>query len=289
MRIKIAKIDDVDILLDWTYGIFYSKTQRRKLSVDDDSDDKAWSHWRYVSPTYARVRQIVFEWYIENMWNIKEQDAFEHLQSLFALQWRTWKLQPKKLYVKDVHDNEWIMDVKVSEPLDIQVADEDMRDYARERRIELESVEDPRYYSFEEVQTNILEWDFGGFTMGFSMDFSMDEYSNITTLVTTWNSYTPMRREIDVISDFDAPITIRNITSWQQMQFDVGGVVWDKIVVDTWKYKATKNWQDITSTRMPWSDRLQIEGEESFVIFSKDWWLDHSDFDVNIFFRHVLL
>lgn len=181
------------------------------------------------------------------------------------------------------------MDVKVAEPLETVEADEDMRDYARVRRVELESVEDPRYYSFEEFMATIGEGEFGGFTMDFTMDFAMDEYSNVLSIITDTNNDAPMRWEITVISDFDAPITIRNIGTNKQMSFDISGVIGDVIIIDTGKYTATKNGVSILADRVPGSEWLQLSGNDSFVVFSEDGGLLESDFDVNVYFRNVLL
>lgn len=289
MRVQEIKLDWVNVLLDWTYWIFYSKTNYLKIDADDDSENFAWSHWRYTSPLYARTRKISLEWYIDNLWNDKELEAYTHLQNMFALQWQPGEIVPKQLYIKDIHWKEWIMNVKIAEPLDLTEADDDMRDYAREWRIELESIEDPRYYSADEVTQNILEFDYGGFTMDFTMGFTMDEYTNVMQITTTWNVEAPMKRVIDVISDFTGPVTIRNLDTMQSMVFDVDWVVWDQIIIDTWKYTATKNWSNIIWTRLPGSEWLTINWTSNFAIFSIDWWLDHSDFDVNVYFRNVLL
>lgn len=289
MRPKKIMINWQDILWDGMMWLYTKKTERRKIDVDDEDTDKVGAHGRYVSPTYARIRKITLEGYIDNIWNAREQEAFEYLQNMFSLQGDVSSIKPLTLYVKDHHDNEWTMQVKVAEPREVFEADEVIRDYARERAVELESVEDPRYYSLEEMMQNILEGDFGGMTLDCALPVSFDQYSNVVTLTNSWNTSTSMRREIDVISDFDAPITVRNINTGAQMQFDVWWVVWDKIVIDTWNYTATKNWQNILSSRVAWSSRLQLQGTQSFVVFTLDGWLDHSDLDVNIYFRNALL
>lgn len=289
MRILEAKLDWVNIILDGTYGIFYSKTNWRRLDTDSDSEWYQWNHWRHTSPLYARTRKISLEWYVDNLWNAKELEAVEHLENLFALQGNPGSVVPRLLYIKDIHWKEWIMNVKIAEPLDIEETDDDMRDYAWEWRVELESIEDPRYYSAEEVSQNILELDYGWFTMDFSLWFTMDEYTNVMTLSVDWNAEAPMRWEIDVISDFTWPLTIRNLDTGDQMVFDIDWVIGDSIIIDTRYYTATKNGDDITWYRVPGSKWLKINWTQNFAIFSIDGWLDHSDFDVNVFFRNVLL
>lgn len=289
MRVQQIKIDWVDILLDWTFWIFYSKTNYTRMDTDDESENFSWSHWRYTSPLYARTRRISLEWYIDNLWNVKEEEAYNHLTKMFALQSQPVQVMPKVLYIKDIHWKEWIMNVKVADPLDIQETDDDFWDYAREWRIELESVEDPRYYSAQEVTQNVLELDYGWFTMDFELWFSMDEYTNVMILTTGWNVDAPIRFVIDVISDFEGPFTIRDLWTWKQMQFDIDWVIGDRIIVDTGLYKATKNNINIIWFRIPGSERLSIKWESTFGIMSKDWWLNHNDFDINVFYRDVLL
>ena len=229
MNFKQAKINGVDVLHDGLHGIYWAKQDWRRLSTRDESTNLAGTHGRIVSPTYASHRQVIFEWYIDNMGNDKEQEAMEFLQSMFALQSITGVLETKELYIKDHHDNERTMDVKVADQLEIIPADDDMRDYAWKWRVVLESGKDPRYYSLEEFVKNGLEGDFGGFTMDFALDNSWDQYSNMIEISVGGNVASPLRWVIDVISDFEWPLTIKDIDTGAIMQFAIDGVIGDTI------------------------------------------------------------
>ena len=98
-----------------------------------------------------------------------------------------------------------------------------------------------------------------------------------------------MRREITVLDDFVGPLTIRDITNGKDLVFDIDGVTGDEIVIDTGKYTATKNGVSFKSDRIEGSQWLTIDGTASFVVFSKDGGLEYNDFDIDVYFRHVLL
>jgi hypothetical protein len=61
------------------------------------------------------------------------------------------------------------------------------------------------------------------------------------------------------------------------------------IVIDSKKKTATKNWVNILATRVSGSTRLTISEETIFTIFDKDGGLYESDFDVEIYFRNILI
>lgn len=290
MRVKKMTLDWVDILLNGTYWVFYSKVDYMKLETDSDSDNLAGDHWRYTSPLFARTRRISIEGYVDNLGNDKELEAIKHLQSIFRLQAYPWgAIIPRKLYIKDIHDRERIMDVKISDPFYYIETDDDFRDYSRSRRVELESIKDPRYYSLEEFMHTLSEFDNWGFTMDFSMENSWDEYSSIMILETEGNTNTPLRFEIDVVHDFEDSITIRNITTNQTFKLNVDGTVWDKIIIDTGLYTVTKNNINVIGNREPDSDRITINWSNTFAIYTADGnsWL--SDLDVKVFYREVML
>ena len=119
MDFKQAKLDDQDIVKEGTTGLYYVIKEWRRLSTSDDSRNIDGIHGRAVSPTYARYRIITLEGYIDRLESSSEQSDVEYLQELFMLQSDLGELEPRELYIKDMYDLEWNINVKVKEPLEI--------------------------------------------------------------------------------------------------------------------------------------------------------------------------
>jgi len=290
MDFKEAKINWQDILKWSSSGIVYTFKDWRKVLTTDNSENIDWVHGRNVSPTYARVRVITLEWVSDRIWNpLEEQSSIEYLQKIFALQWALSSLEEKELYIKDLYDNEWILNVKVKEPLDIVEWDDSFVWSYWKWRVVLESTKEPIYKSLNEILNSSLEWNYGWFNLGFKLWNSFNQIDNIIECNTTWNIDTPARIEITVNWDINKPLMIRDLTKKTFFWLDIDAVAWDKIVIDSEFYTVTKNWENILSNRLPWSMWVRILETTKLLIEDKDGNIPFNDFEINIYFRNSLL
>jgi len=290
MDFKEAKINWQDILKWSSSWIVYTFKDWRKVLTTDNSENIDWVHGRNVSPTYARVRVITLEWVSDRIWNpLEEQSSIEYLQKIFALQWALSSLEEKELYIKDLYDNEWILNVKIKEPLDIVEWDDSFVWSYWKWRVVLESTKEPIYKSLNEILNSSLEWNYGWFNLGFKLWNSFNEIDNIIECNTTWNIDTPARIEITVNWDINKPLMIRNLTKKTFFGLDIDAVAWDKIVIDSEFYTVTKNWENILSNRLPWSMWVRILETTKLLIEDKDGNIPFNDFEINIYFRNSLL
>ena len=290
MDFKEAKINWQDILKWSSSGIVYTFKDWRKVLTTDNSENIDWVHGRNVSPTYARVRVITLEWVSDRIWNpLEEQSSIEYLQKIFALQWALSSLEEKELYIRDLYDNEWILNVKIKEPLDIVEWDDSFVWSYWKWRVVLESTKEPIYKSLNEILNSSLEWNYGWFNLGFKLWNSFNEIDNIIECNTTWNIDTPARIEITVNWDINKPLMIRDLTKKTFFGLDIDAVAWDKIVIDSEFYTVTKNWENILSNRLPWSMWVRILETTKLLIEDKDGNIPFNDFEINIYFRNSLL
>lgn len=284
MDFKQAKIDWVDILQSW---IVYTYVNWRKLVVNDESKDIEWVHGRNTSPLYARYRVITLEWVVDRL-SGSENLKISHLQDIFSLQNDLSKLYEKELYVKDNFDNEWILNVKIKEPIEFLEWDETITGSHWKWRVVLESTSSPIYKSFQELLVNGNEWNFWGFTMWFELWEAWDEYDEVIE-INTLKTQTHTRFEIDAIGDINSPLTITNITNNTFFSLDISATTWDKIIIDSDKYTATKNGANIIWNRIPGSIWQQISWTNQFVITDKDWNIFNKDLTLKIYYRNALL
>ena len=290
MDFKEAKINWQDILKWSSSWIVYTFKDWRKVLTTDNSENIDWVHGRNVSPTYARVRVITLEWVSDRIWNpLEEQSSIEYLQKIFALQWALSSLEEKELYIRDLYDNEWILNVKIKEPLDIVEWDDSFVWSYWKWRVVLESTKEPIYKSLNEILNSSLEWNYGWFNLGFKLWNSFNEIDNIIECNTTWNIDTPARIEITVNWDINKPLMIRDLTKKTFFWLDIDAVAWDKIVIDSEFYTVTKNWENILSNRLPWSMWVRILETTKLLIEDKDGNIPFNDFEINIYFRNSLL
>lgn len=286
MDFKQIKIDWKDILIDW---IIYTAVDWRKISVSDSSRNIEGVHSRVVSPTYARYRIITIEGLLDRIdWLDKEEQRFNHLQAIFALQTNLSRLQEKEVYVKDNFNNERIIKAKIKEPFEYVEGDENMNWSYWRWRVVLESTSSPFYKSFKQKMVYGYKGHYWGFQLWIKKPKKFDYKSNVMILNTLHTS-TPVRFEFEAISDCKGPIVVKNITTWEKIMVDTNLVAWDKLVIDSENFLITKNWVNITDRRMSGSIWINISWNNEFLFLDSLWNIYKKWFFVKAYFSNSLL
>lgn len=288
MDFKIAKLDWQDILKDWISWIYYVNKEWRRLSSDDYSQNIDWVHGRDVSPTFARVRIITLEWFVDRLWNDHELEAVQYLQNLFALQADLSSLQNRVLYIKDMYDAEWKLNVKVKDPLEFIEWDENFLGSHWKWRVVLESTSSPIYKSFEDIIVNWTESSFGWFELDFELWVSFDSAYNIIECTTSWNTSSPAKITITATWSINSIFKIINITNNTFFWLDISATSWDIIIIDSNTKTATKNGVNILANRIEWSSWQNITWTTQFIIEDQEGGLFNSDFNVSVLFNNSL-
>lgn len=286
---KICKIDWQDVLRDSVSGIYYWKKDWRRLDVDDKSSDIQWLHRRTVSPTYARKRIITLEGFIDALWNEHEERAVKFLEELFALQSDTSEVIPKQLYIKDMYDHEWILNVKIKQPFETTEALDSFVGYAWKWRVVLESVESPTYKSLNEFSVQWEDGAYWGFAIPTPVEFEMGSYSNIIELSTSSNQASAIRWEITAVNDFVWPLTVADVSTGRYFKLGIDWVAWDKIIIDAENLTATKNGSSVKDSRVTGSKWLTVKGTQQFSVSDANWSLPTDDLSIMAYFRNSLL
>lgn len=286
---KTAKLDNKDILKDSTSGIYYTFKEWRKLSTSDESQNIDGMHGRTISPTYARARIITLEGISDRLWNENDYSSILYLEELFSLQWNPWTLKKRELYIKDIYDREWKIDVKIKEPLEILEWDDSFIWSHWRWRVVLESLEDPIYKSLDEIMVSGGEWVFLWFTFPFSFSKAWNESWSIIECQSTWNIDTPARIEISAKKDLTWSLKIQNITNDTYFIINTELSSDDVLIIDSNYETLTKNWENILGNREPWSIWPTISRSTKFVVNDEDGNNSPESFDVKIYFNNSLI
>lgn len=284
MDFKNLRINWVNPIMD--DSMIYTKKEWLKLSVDDDSQNVEWAHERIISPTLARVRTITLEWVIDRAFSWAS-DKVNHLRSIFALQDEDlFEVKESELYIKDIYDSEWIINIKVKEPLDIVEGDEQFYGEYWKWRVVLESTKSPVYKSYNENIVDWVSWKIWGWRLGVKLGKAMNESSSVMQ-ANTLNSKTDTRFEITANGNITSPLTIRNLVTNEFFALDISAVSGDIIIVDTSNYTVTKNGVNILGNRISWSSWLKIKWNNQFTIYDS---LGSFDiFSAKLYFRNAML
>lgn len=285
---KIAKLDWQDILKTSTSWIYYTFKEWRRLSSEDSSQSIDGVHWRDVGPTIARVRVITLEWYIDRIWNAEELTSIQYLETIFALQWDLSTLEEKTLYIKDIYDQEWIIKVKIKEPLEMIEWDDSFLWSHWKWRVVLESTYNPIYKGFEDIIVAWTEWNTWWFNFPFTLPIDFFDVYNVIECITNWNTSTSAKIVINANANITDPLVVKNITNDTFFWLNVDAVPGDIIIIDSNAKSVTKNGVNILWNRIIWSVWPKINKTTQFIIEDKDGWLLSSDFWVNIIYNNSL-
>ena len=272
------------------YYVWIESIKRTEIESQDTKVNIWWYHWVKASPTYIRWRFITIEGGIDCDSRQKSVLWMDYLRNLFALPPITGSTATTKLFkVVDENNRAWQLKVKIDKPLLISDWDDDHLEWTiRKRRIVL-FAEDARMLSEIPNIENWEEWNYWWFIMWAEL-FDQWNYvykKIICTSVTP--TLSPAKITITATADINSKLKVLNLTNLSKFEMNLNAISGDIIVIDSYNTKITKNWVDVTSTRMPWSVRPSVMNVTEFVIYDQDWGLSSSDFNVEIEFYDILI
>lgn len=151
MIAKHIFFDGKNILGTSEMGILFTqKDWRNNLSVRDVSVSREGGHGRDVTATFAEIRTITLSGIIDIKTNEKHFEAVKFLENLFSLQTNPSILTPHTLKVIDFYDREWVLPVKIKDPITFDDGDENFSASHWRWMVTLESLSDPTFFSENE-------------------------------------------------------------------------------------------------------------------------------------------
>jgi hypothetical protein len=290
MDLLSAKIDGVDIISDGSIWILYTaKNWRNSKTSRDVSTNNEGTHGRSVSKTLVDKRIVSFEGIIDRMWNDYEEEALAHLFELFRFSSSSETSYTKELSITDEYGNEWLLDVKIKEDIDIKEGTDDMRWSHYAWRVVLESVWGPEYKSATVNTVSGWESQYGWIEFPLSMDFTLDDYINLYSITANGTTHSPLIFQIAVTGTINDYIKIKNISDGTYFKVNTWAVAWDIIIIDSTNYTITKNGVNIKSLRESGSTWQAIRGTKTFTIEDSDGGLLEEDFTATISLRDYIL
>lgn len=272
------------------FRIALTDVQWRKLKVSDDKQDIVGYHGTIAWPTYARGRTITIEWLIIAPTRAQCSMGMDRLDALFALQWIPSVVQTKELKIIDEQDRERTIQCKIEQPVDYEIEeDNDHNDGAMRRRRVVLFASDPKFYSTIESIFNGQEGNYGGFSLPNSMSNQRNMTYNEINCITTSNTDQPVKITITINGALHKPLTVLNVTANKRFMLDIDAIAGDEIVIDSKAQTVTKNSINILWTRVPGSQRPTVKDTTKYLLYDKDWWMESSDFDIELIFKNSLL
>lgn len=220
----------------------------------------------------------------------------DRLDTLFALQWQLGTLQTYEFKAIDEQGREWTSQVKIDQPLDYDIEDDNDHVDGSFRRFRVVLfAQDPRFYSTVENTETGEEGNYWWFTLnndGFGIwesGFSLDNIYNEITVLGNSNTDTPVKITLTVTWSVTSPLVVYNVKNGSAFFLDITANAGSVIVIDSNTLKATLDGVDVTGNRLPGSSRPSVYGVTPIVIYDAEGWLLSSDFDVSISYRDTLL
>lgn len=294
MNAKEIFIDGQNILAT---GVYYTAKNWSELAVSDESRDIAGMHGRVVSPTYARVRIITLEGYIDR----RESDfpAVEHLQYMFRLQRHIEAVDTRLVSLIDEYNRKWNIKAKIKEPLVLEEGDGEWAGEYYRWRVVLESVGGAEFTS--DAETRVPEtWygsegTYGGVSFGTSFWVPLDSSISSIDIFSSSNFDIPLRIVLECIDSWNAhawvqsPIVVQNAKNGSSFRLDTTMVPWDIVEINSGNLTVTKNGSDITINRIPWSVFPSVYGNTRFIVSDADGRILSNDLRVSAYFFNALL
>lgn len=284
--LQSVKIDGVDVLQS---GIYFTRTDRRKLIVTSQKETIIQTHGRIISPIKAEYRIITLEWLINWVGNANLETAVKHLESMFALQSDLSSLTTKQFRALDAFGDEWVLDVVVADPLEIVDYDENMIEAAYKWRVVLESSRTPAFRSLNETVQTGIEWSYWWFSLPATLPEWWVEYNNEVTLTTTGNKATELYAKITATVNLTWPVKIVNATNGKYYGITGNLNAGDILIIDARTQTATKNGTNVIANRIAWSEWLTLLGTMQFVVLDGDGIIPNNSLTVEFRYYDQLL
>lgn len=284
---KAYEINDINISQSWEwYEIVLTDVDFREILTKENDDlwllardysSKINLNWRIIKINWliisknstARANWIRF---LENMFNFSKSDKDE-----------------LKLKIIDDLDVSWETKANILKPLTIKAKEDEYLWWTVDFSITLKS-RDSRLFSSTRRVSYWEEFIYWGETLPLTKQSALNRVINKISCENKWNYKSPTIIEINVKSGkkINPPLTIKNITSSKEMILDVEWESEDKIIIDWFSNKITKNSIDISYLKRSWSVFLYVEWKNEFWLYDKKWWHDE-DFDIKIYFNDVIV
>lgn len=274
--------------VDYYVGI---ETVKRLEVQSQDTKVNIWGyHGVKASPTYLRGRFITIEGGIDCDSRAKSVDGMNYLRQLFSLPPITGSSTPTKVFkIVDENGDARNMNVKIDKPLVIEEGEDDhLEGTVRRWRVVL-FAEDARMLSDVSHSVPGEEWNYGWFIMGAELFDQRNYVYKKITCVSVWSTQSPAKITLTAVANINTKLKILNLTNLSSFEMDINAVATDVIVIDSYNNKITKNGNDVTATRLPWSVRPSVFGTTDFVMYDQDGWLVFSDFNVTVEFYDIII
>lgn len=261
----------------------------KNIDYSDSQAEIQGSHDIKVSPTYRRGRRISIEGVIIADTREGRSKATDYLDDLFALQGVVDELELLPFQLTDEQGRVRIIDAKIKEPIQYSTTEEN--EYLEWADITWRVVlqaPDSRFFSIIEEHIAGSEGTYWGMKLKTKLKKQMNLKLNEIICSTLSPSSVPMTFRIVARAEINAPLKIKKNTG-ELFSLNINASAGDVILIDSKNKTATKNGENVLAEREPGSTWLTIEWTNRFTVFDVDGGLYSSDFDVDIYFRNILI
>lgn len=285
---KAYKINETNISNsgEW-YEIVLTNVDFREVLTKENEED-FWMLVRdYSSKITLNWRIIKINWLIISRDNSSRAKWIKFLEKMFNFN----KSEENKLDFTIIDDlsTSWKTKASILKPLTLKSKEDEYLWWTIEFSVVLKS-DDARIFSSKKKVSYWEEFMYWWQSLPFSKESPLNSLMNKISCENLWNYKSPTIIEINVKNwkKINPPLVIKNLTHWKKMILDINWESEDKIIIDGFSNKITKNWLDISYSKRTWSVFLYVEWKDDFWLFDKEWWQD-KDFDIKIYFNDVLV